>query len=137
MNEYLRPWKLFTLAIGIALLIAGSFYYVAPDWDVAISLIMAVLTYLTAPFSVRVLVERKWRFLPLMLFATWFTVDGSYSLYWYVKNPATLEMMRDANFLPSLFLYVVCGVLWLYRGSLKELAADLRRALQSSSSGAK
>ena len=137
MNEYLRPWKLITLAIGIAILIAGSFYYVAPDWDIAISLIMAVLTYLTAPFSVRVLVERKWRLFPVMLFATWFTVDGSYSLYWYLKNPAALEMMRDANFLPSLFLYAVCGVLWLYRGSLKELASDLRRVLQRGSSGAK
>lgn len=33
MREYLRPWKLFTLALGIGLLIAGSFYYRAPDWD--------------------------------------------------------------------------------------------------------
>ena len=39
MNEFLRPWKLITLAIGIAILIAGSFYYVIPDWDIPISLI--------------------------------------------------------------------------------------------------
>ena len=32
LREYLRPWKLATLAFGIALLIAGSFYYEAPDW---------------------------------------------------------------------------------------------------------
>ena len=36
-----------TLAIGIALLIAGAFYYEAPDWDIPISLIMATLAYLT------------------------------------------------------------------------------------------
>jgi hypothetical protein len=42
-KELLRPWKLCTLAIGIALLIAGSFYYQAPDWDIPIILIMGSL----------------------------------------------------------------------------------------------
>lgn len=68
MTEYFRPWKLITLTIGIALLIVGSFYYNAPDWDIPISLIMAVLAYLTAPWSLRVILERKWRLWPAMLF---------------------------------------------------------------------
>ena len=97
--EYARPWKLLTLAAGIALLILGSFYYEAPDWDIPISLIMAALAYLAAPWSLRVLIERQWRHWPLMLFATWFTIDGSYWIYWHFKNPVALEMMRDANFL--------------------------------------
>jgi len=54
MTEYLRPWKLFSLAAGVVLLIAGWFYYHAPDWDIPISLIMATLVYLTAPWSMRV-----------------------------------------------------------------------------------
>ena len=70
LAEYARPWKLFTLALGIALLIVGSFYYEAPDWDIPISLIMASLAYLTAPWSLRVIVERRWRLWPAMLFAT-------------------------------------------------------------------
>jgi hypothetical protein len=74
--EYRRPWKLTTLGIGIALLVVGSFYYQAPDWDIPISFFMAILAYLTAPWSMRVLLERRWRKLPLMLFLTWFTVDG-------------------------------------------------------------
>ena len=78
LAEYARPWKLFTLALGVALLIVGSFYYEAPDWDIPISLIMASLAYLTAPWSLRVIVERRWRLWPATLFATWFTVDGSY-----------------------------------------------------------
>ena len=57
--EYARPWKLLTLAAGIALLILGSFYYEAPDWDIPVSLIMATLAYLTAPWSLRVLIERQ------------------------------------------------------------------------------
>lgn len=126
LTEYTRPWKLFTLAIGIALLIPGSFYYQAPDWDIAISLIMATLAYLTAPWSLRVIVERRWRYWPAMLFATWFTVDGCYWLYWHFKDPLALELMREANFLASLSLYGICGVIWLYRGSLRELVAEIK-----------
>ncbi len=39
--RYTSLWNLATLGIGIALLIGGSFYYEAPDWDIPISLIMA------------------------------------------------------------------------------------------------
>ncbi len=123
-EEYLRPWKLFTLAIGIALLIVGSFYYEAPDWDIPISFIMAILAYLTAPWSMRVIVERRWRDWPLMLFLTWFTVDGCYWIYWHFKNPVALALMRDANFFASLSLYGMCGIVWLYRGTLRQFWTD-------------
>jgi hypothetical protein len=124
-TEYLRPWKLFTLAVGIALLVIGALLDIAPDWDIAISFIMALLAYLTAPWSLRVVLERRWRLLPLALLATWFTVDGCYALYWHIKNPTALELMRAYNAPASLALYGLCGVLWLYRGSLVELVADL------------
>ena len=124
MTEYARPWKLATFAIGVALLIVGSFYYEAPDWDIPISLIMATLTYLTAPWSLRVIVERRWKLWPGMLLATWFTVDGSYWLYWHFKNPVALEFMRGANFLPSLSLYMICGLIWFYRGGLRQMFSD-------------
>jgi len=127
--EYFRPWKLVTLAIGIALLIAGAFHYEAMDWDVPISFIMAILTYLTAPWSLRVLIERRWREWPLMLFFTWFTVDGCYAIYWHFKNPVALEFMRDANFFASLSLYGICGVLWLYQGSLKEVFSETQNCV--------
>jgi hypothetical protein len=130
MTEYRRPWKLFSLAAGIALLIAGSFHYEAPDWDIPISLIMAAFAYLTAPWSLRVVVERRWKLWPLMLLATWFTVDGCYWLYWRFKNPVALEMMRDANFLASLVLYWMCGLVWYYRGSLRELYAEAKAGMR-------
>jgi hypothetical protein len=112
------------------LLIAGSLYTPAPDWDVPISLIMAILTYLTAAWSLRVLLERRWRLWPVALFATWFSVDGCYWLYWHFRNPLTLENMRAANFLASLSLYGICGVIWLYRGSLRELRIEIRTRLR-------
>ncbi|PKO64328.1 MAG: hypothetical protein CVU23_08735 [Betaproteobacteria bacterium HGW-Betaproteobacteria-17] len=127
LTEYSRPWKLATLAAGIGLLILGSFHYQAPDWDIPISFIMAILAYLTAPWSLRVILERKWRLWPAMLFATWFTVDGCYAIYWYFKDPVALDMMRDVNFPASLSLYGMCGVVWLYRGSLRQLFSDTKK----------
>jgi hypothetical protein len=44
MQEFLRPWKLITLTIGIAILIFGAYYEQSPDWDVGISILMAALT---------------------------------------------------------------------------------------------
>lgn len=129
LTEYFRPWKLITLGIGITLLIIGSFHYNAPDWDIPISFIMAILAYLTAPWGLRVILERRWRLWPVMLFFTWFTVDGCYAIYWHFQDPAALEMMRDANFPASLSLYGICGVVWLYRGSLRQLYYDVKRQL--------
>lgn len=122
--EHLRPWKLATLGLGLSLLIAGSFYFRAPDWDVPISVIMALSTYLAAPWSLRVLLDRRWKALPAALAATWFSIDGCYWLYWRWRDPAALSM-RGANFLASLALYGICGVLWLYEGSLRELWTEL------------
>ena len=127
LTEYFRPWKLATLAAGIALLILGSFYYQAPDWDIPISIIMAVFAYLTAPWSLRVILERRWRLWPAMLLTTWFTVDGCYAIYWHFKDPVALEMMRAANFPASLSLYGMCGIVWLYRGSLRQLFSVINK----------
>jgi hypothetical protein len=108
------------------LLILGSFCYGTPDWDIPISFIMAILAYLAAPWSLRIILERRWRLLPAMLFATWFTVDGCYAIYWHFKNPVALKFMREVNFPASLSLYGMCGIVWLYRGSLKQLVLEIR-----------
>lgn len=129
LREYIRPWKLFTLVTGIVLLVFGSFYFDAPDWDIPISLIMALLAYLAAPWSLWVIFEQKWKLWPAMLFATWFTVDGSYAIYWHFKNPATLEMMRGTNIFATLALYVLSGLLWYFRGSLMQLLTELKNYL--------
>lgn len=127
-TELQRPWKLATLAIGIGLLVVGSFYYDAPDWDIPVSFIMATMAYLTASWSMHVMVERRWRQWPAMLFWTWFTVDGCYWLYWRFENPAALAFMREANAPASLSLYWMCGLIWYYRGPLRAMWLDLKRA---------
>lgn len=135
LHEYFRPWKLFTLAIGIVLLIAGSVYIKAPDWDIPVSFIMAVCTYFTAPWSMRVLLDRKWRLWPAMFFVTWFSIDGCYAIYWYFINPAALELMREANFPASLSLYGFCGVLWMFQGSLRQLSVEFLKLFSKFSAG--
>ncbi|WP_298609637.1 hypothetical protein [uncultured Thiothrix sp.] len=102
LSEYQRPWKILTLSLGLGLLIMGSFYYQAPDWDIPISFIMAGFAYLTASWSLHVLIERQRGYFPIMLFFTWFTVDGCYALYWSYKNPIALEYMRErGNYFPK------------------------------------
>jgi hypothetical protein len=125
MLEYLRPWKVSTLFVGVALLSIGSLYYEAPDWDIPISIVMASLTYITAPWSMRVLLERKWRYWPAMLFIVWFSVDGCYAIYWHFRNPEALRLMREANFPASLSLYGLCGIFWMYQGTLKQFISDV------------
>lgn len=127
MNEFLRPWKLFSLLCGICLLVLGSFYYKAPDWDITISLIMAACTYLTASWSLHVLLDRRWKLLPVALFYTWFSVDGCYAIYWHFTDPQALELMRDANFPASLSLYGICALIWFPKSDLKGILQYLKQ----------
>ena len=117
--EYARPWKLVTLAFGIAFLIAGALWSGLPDWDIPICLIMALPAYLTAPCSLRVLLERRWGQAHIALFWTWLSVDGTYTIYWLLRDPAALEALRHANATASLALYGMCGLVWYPRASLR------------------
>ena len=53
-------------------------------------------------------------------------MDGCYCLYWSWRDPLALEQMRAANFPASRSLYGMRDVVWLYRGSLRELLTELR-----------
>jgi hypothetical protein len=118
--EYARPWKLVTLAFGIALLIAGALWSGLPDWDVPVSFLMALCAYLTAAPSMRALLERRLAHAHYAAFWTWFTVDGSYYIYWTFVNPDALDF-RSANAGVSLALYGMCGLLWYPKASLREI----------------
>jgi len=126
-REIFRPWKLFTFSIGLALLVVGSFYYQAPDWDIPVSIIMASFTYLTAGWSMRVIVERRWRHWPVMLFLTWWCVDGCYALYWSIVDPEALAFMRSANAPASLCLYLIWGLVWYWNGSVRDAINALKK----------
>lgn len=126
MTEFLRPWKLVTLAIGIALLIVGAQIERLPDWDAGISVLMAVLTYLTAPWAVRVFIQRRWKMMPFALILAWLTIDGIYFAWNSQRLGLLMDDFRRANWPASTCLYLLCGMIWLYRGSLKDFATSLQ-----------
>lgn len=118
LEELGRPWKLATLAAGMSWLFYGALNYGISDWDMGISIIMGSLTYLTAPWSAKVVAGRQWNKLPLALLYWYFTVDGC---YWIYHTAMGNEMFRGVNFVASTTLYWLCGFIWLPRGSLKEI----------------
>lgn len=135
MRELLRPWKLLTLALGVAALLYGAGS--APDWDVPVSLLMAATAYATAPRCMRALLYRQWARWPAAVLAAWWGVDGCYAAYWAVVDPAALELMRMANAPASLALYAACGLLWLPRAPLNVIWARTRRLALEARLGAR
>ena len=133
-RELIRPWKLCAFAIGMAWLMFGALNYGIADWDVGISVLMGILTYLFAPWSVRtILIGIRYRpryWMPkigIALFVAWFVVDGVYVLYHTAMGN---QMFRTENFYASSALYFLAGAVWLYYGSLRELLANVRSVVR-------
>jgi hypothetical protein len=138
-REWLRPWKLVTFAVAMALLLYGATHFGIADWDVGVTWWMGVLTYLSAPWAVRMLGgalryrPRGWWWQVLLaLAAACFVVDTVYVLY---HRSAGNTMYREENFRASLPIYLMAGVFWLYRGSLAALLRDLRDSFRSHRAG--
>jgi hypothetical protein len=112
LANYFRPWNLITLFLGMLFLFAGALWSGLPDWDIPVSIIMAIPAYITAGPTMRVFLERRWQHVPYAVFWTWFTVDGTYWIYWGLKDPVILEALRSANFGISICLYAMCSVVW-------------------------
>ncbi len=129
--EFLRPWKLVTLAAGIALLIAGSYLMPAPDWGIPDSILLAMFAYATAPLVVRWWLERRWDRLPVALLFAWLGSAGIYQAWWLWRDPRALMLMSDAAIPANLALYLMCGLFWLYRGSLAAWVSDCRGAVHA------
>lgn len=135
LRELKRPWKLATFAIAMALLLYGALNFHIGDWDVGVTLLMGTLTYALAPSGARAfaraLRERSARAAVDLLAAVvlaWFVIDGVY-LAWHlsVGNP----IYREDNAMASTPIYGMAGLFWLYRGSVRELLANLRSVMQA------
>lgn len=126
--ELRRPWKLVTFGIGMLWLLYGAVCYDICDWDVGISIIMGGLTYIFAPWSAMT-INSSLRFRPhawplritVALIPAMFAVDW---VYWLYHSAIGNRMMRWENFKVSMALYFICGILWCYRGSLRDFARE-------------
>jgi hypothetical protein len=115
-----QPWKLVTLTIGTTWLLYGAIHYDIPDWDIGVSMIMASLTYVAAPWCARAVISLKWPLFAGVIIMSWFAVDGAYNLWHTVIGNPTF---REANFMASGSLFWLCGFIWLARGSLHDIFA--------------
>lgn len=135
LAELVRPWKLLSFGAGMAWLLYGARNYGISDWDVGISLIMGSLTYLCAPWTVRVTLHCLWfrpRFwilwISVALFVSWSIVDGVYVLYHTAMGN---QMFRRENFYASSAFYFLAGAIWLYSGSFRDFLSNVRALIRS------
>jgi hypothetical protein len=112
--------KALTYAGGLALLVYGALYLDYPDWDIGISVVMSLTTLASAEWVTMVIWTRQWRWMPFAVFWTWLAVDGVYWAYWSIVKPEA--MLREGQWLASLCLYLLCGIIW-YR--LVPIAAEI------------
>lgn len=108
--DFKNTTKNVTFALGLAWLLWGATQYELRDWDVGISLLMAGLTYATADWVVGVIWHRQYKEWLKAAFMVWFSVSGSYTMYWLLMGHPDYMVVYQWG--ASLCLYLLCGVIW-------------------------
>jgi hypothetical protein len=132
-RELFRPWKIVTFSIALGYYIWGAYRYKCPTWDVPVSIIMSVLTYLFAPWTVKsiyYLIQRRPKYwIPKLIICAiviYACASGSYELYnwWHLgyHPPPTYWV----NLYYSSLIFFAAGMLWRFEGTLKELLINLK-----------
>lgn len=111
-RELLRPLRLLSLGLGLVILVLGSVYLPSTDWDVPICFVMGVPAYVLAPWAFRQLYYLRIRWWPLAAGAFWLSVDGTYWLYWGIRDPVLAEIFRPANFFYCTPIFWIAGFVW-------------------------
>ena len=140
-KELMRPWKLLTFAFALSYYIWGAYHYKCPTWDVPVSIIMSVLTYIFAPWVVKsayYLIQKRpkhWiRGLFICAGVLYACASGSYELYnWWNLGywpPPTYWV----NLYYSSLIFFAAGMFWRFEGTFRALLniliMDIRRLLQ-------
>lgn len=128
LKELIRPWKLITFSIAMGYYIWGVYYYQTPTWDVPVSWIMGILTYVFAPWVVKsayYLIQQRpkhWIIKLLVCFVvTYGCASGSYELYhvfWGIGyHPPTYWI----NLYYSTLVFIAAGIFWKFEGTFNQL----------------
>ena len=119
--------KNITFALGLAFLLFGALTFHLQDWDVGVSLVMAFCTYFSADWAVGVIRRLEWKQWPKAAFLVWFSVQGSYGCYWLLMRQT--ERMVEGQWVTSLFMYLLCGVIWQALPQPREALALVRSTM--------
>ena len=112
-RELLAPRRLASLVFGLGLLIAGSVFLPSMDWNVPLCFVMGIPAYVLAPWTFRQFWYLRWKWMPCALFAFWVSVDGTYSLYWWLLRGADfLPQFRLANLEYCTPIFALAGFIW-------------------------
>ena len=103
-------WKNFTFLIGLGWLLYGATHYNYLDWDIPISLLMALSAYLSADHFIRAIKAKSYPKVALCSVGAWWSIDGVYWLYWSLTDKTV--MIREGQWAMSLCLYLLCGFVW-------------------------
>lgn len=104
-------WKNSTFLVGLFGLILGALYLDYPDWDIRVSILMALSTYLTADKFILAIKQKSYSKVALLTLGAWWSIDGVYWLYWSLVD--TTVMIREGQWSASLCLYLLCGLVWV------------------------
>ena len=115
-----------TFAIGLSWLIYGAMTFGICDWDVGVSLVMAGFTYVSADWVVGVVRRLEYKQWLKAAFITWFSVSGSYTAYWLLMGHT--EYMVSYQWVASLCLYLLCGVIWTAFPTYEKIPGMFREA---------
>lgn len=112
----LVPWKIAAFVAATIGLVVGSEYAGDPTWDYGISIIMATLTFLSAPWAVGTVYkfikkEVHFRQFYIAVFVWLISVSISYDLYVRIKFGVKPESSK-ANLLISGVWYIAAGLFW-------------------------
>jgi len=108
----INPWRLVSLVAGLALLILGSVLLPSADWDIAVCFVMGIPAYILAPWSFRQIWYFRWKWWPLAALAFWFSVDVTYTAYWWCRDFQPLQEFRPANFFYCTPIFWIAGFVW-------------------------
>ena len=111
-RELLAPWRLASLVFGLGFLIAGSVFLPSMDWDVPLCFVMGMPAYVLAPWAFRQFWYLRWKWMPFALLVFWMSVDGAYSLYWWLRGADFLSQFRLANLEYCTPIFVLAGFFW-------------------------
>lgn len=116
LRTLLVPWKLVLFAIALVFFIVAAPYAGDPTWDEVDATFMAVLTYVSAPWSVGTLYRwargRERRQMAFVALGVWlFSASFSYDLYIFLRH-GHYPSSWWSNVVASSVLYSSAGLLW-------------------------